>query len=336
MLECGPDWLGSEAAGAVAGGSGGPRAGSGAGTTSAGLSPARAGEHIYGLLATACGYSYPVIDAMTLLDVEELTRYWIDHPPLHLMVAAYLGARQGHRQADAHPGPPAATRRDGRDSDVDYSPRRARAELHRWGCSCGSCSRGARFRRVEASTPDRAVATLARDRSPTAQPRAVVCRRTIIIERLSWPILKPASPLPPKPSDLQSGMQTAASAVEIATEAMKAQFAGLGAAAQQAQSHISAAAAQIGSTIGALQAKAANLCRLGRQRRGPNDRRRSEPWTGCRNFGHPGGRRPIGRQCAKSVAGMARRTAKPTRRRTVLFCRFESPKNWRSGRTSWR
>jgi hypothetical protein len=28
---------------------------------------------------------------MTLLDVEELTRYWIDHPPLHLMVAAYLG-----------------------------------------------------------------------------------------------------------------------------------------------------------------------------------------------------------------------------------------------------
>jgi hypothetical protein len=28
---------------------------------------------------------------MTLLEVEELTRYWIEHPPLHLMVAAYLG-----------------------------------------------------------------------------------------------------------------------------------------------------------------------------------------------------------------------------------------------------
>ncbi len=28
---------------------------------------------------------------MTLFDVEELTRYWINHPPLHLMVAAYLG-----------------------------------------------------------------------------------------------------------------------------------------------------------------------------------------------------------------------------------------------------
>ena len=59
--------------------------------------------------------------------------------------------------------------------------------------------------------------------------------------------------------DLQSGMQRAASSVEAATEAMKAQFAGLGAAAQQAQLHIGAAAGQIGSTLGALQAKAANL-----------------------------------------------------------------------------
>lgn len=59
--------------------------------------------------------------------------------------------------------------------------------------------------------------------------------------------------------ELQSGMQVAANSVEAATEAMKAQFAGLGATAQQAQSHISAAAAQIGSAVGALQAKAANL-----------------------------------------------------------------------------
>jgi hypothetical protein len=27
---------------------------------------------------------------MTIHDVEELTRYWIDHPPLHLLIAAYL------------------------------------------------------------------------------------------------------------------------------------------------------------------------------------------------------------------------------------------------------
>ena len=28
---------------------------------------------------------------MTLLEVEELTRYWDRHPPLHIAVAAYLG-----------------------------------------------------------------------------------------------------------------------------------------------------------------------------------------------------------------------------------------------------
>ena len=59
--------------------------------------------------------------------------------------------------------------------------------------------------------------------------------------------------------DLQSGMQTATNSVELATEAMKAQLAGLGTAAQQAQSYITTAAAQIGSTIVALQAKATNL-----------------------------------------------------------------------------
>lgn len=40
---------------------------------------------------------------MTLLEVEELTRYWIDHPPLHLMVAAYLGfGKEQHKRR----GPP--------------------------------------------------------------------------------------------------------------------------------------------------------------------------------------------------------------------------------------
>ena len=47
--------------------------------------------YIYGLLATACGYSYPVIDEMTLLDFEELAAYWVEHPPVHILVAAYLG-----------------------------------------------------------------------------------------------------------------------------------------------------------------------------------------------------------------------------------------------------
>ncbi len=48
-------------------------------------------REIYGLLATVCGYSYPIIDEMTLFQIEELTSYWAQHPPLHLLVAAYLG-----------------------------------------------------------------------------------------------------------------------------------------------------------------------------------------------------------------------------------------------------
>jgi hypothetical protein len=59
--------------------------------------------------------------------------------------------------------------------------------------------------------------------------------------------------------DLQSGMEAASNSVQVATDAMRAQFAGLGAAAQQAQSQINSAAAQVGSSIGALQSKAAGF-----------------------------------------------------------------------------
>lgn len=34
---------------------------------------------------------------MTLFQVEELTSYWAEHPPLHLLVAAYLGAGKDRR-----------------------------------------------------------------------------------------------------------------------------------------------------------------------------------------------------------------------------------------------
>jgi hypothetical protein len=55
-----------------------------------------------------------VIDAMTLFDVEELTHYWIDHPPLHLMVAAYLGIG---KQRSGHSSPSNAKAPAGRTSD---------------------------------------------------------------------------------------------------------------------------------------------------------------------------------------------------------------------------
>jgi hypothetical protein len=59
--------------------------------------------------------------------------------------------------------------------------------------------------------------------------------------------------------ELQSGMEAAANSVQVATDAMRAQFAGLGAAAQQAQMQISSASAQVGSSIGTLQARASSI-----------------------------------------------------------------------------
>jgi hypothetical protein len=36
---------------------------------------------------------------MTLFQVEELTSYWTHHPPLHLLVAAYLGLANDRRRS---------------------------------------------------------------------------------------------------------------------------------------------------------------------------------------------------------------------------------------------
>jgi hypothetical protein len=54
---------------------------------------------------------------MTLLDVEELTRYWIDHPPLHLMAAAYLGIGKGNSKR-TNSRSTAVSARNGKNADV--------------------------------------------------------------------------------------------------------------------------------------------------------------------------------------------------------------------------
>ena len=41
----------------------------------------------------ACGYTWPQIDAMTLPQFYDLCAYWAEHPPLHELVAGYLGYR---------------------------------------------------------------------------------------------------------------------------------------------------------------------------------------------------------------------------------------------------
>jgi hypothetical protein len=35
---------------------------------------------------------------MTLFDVEELMEYWVDHPPLHLLLARFLGGGRGRQK----------------------------------------------------------------------------------------------------------------------------------------------------------------------------------------------------------------------------------------------
>jgi len=46
---------------------------------------------LYALVATACGYTWPEIDAMTLPAIGDLVAYWKLHPPAHLLLAAAYG-----------------------------------------------------------------------------------------------------------------------------------------------------------------------------------------------------------------------------------------------------
>jgi len=45
---------------------------------------------------------------MTLFDFEELTAYWVEHPPVHILVGAYLGVGKYQRtrihSAGSNPG----------------------------------------------------------------------------------------------------------------------------------------------------------------------------------------------------------------------------------------
>jgi hypothetical protein len=59
---------------------------------------------------------------MTLFDFEELTKYWAKHPPLHILVAAYLGAGEQQRRPTG-PGP------DGSRNAARSSPEEVLAEL---------------------------------------------------------------------------------------------------------------------------------------------------------------------------------------------------------------
>jgi hypothetical protein len=50
---------------------------------------------------------------MTLFDLEELMAYWVEHPPVHILVGAYLGLGKHLRwripSAGSEPGPAASS-----------------------------------------------------------------------------------------------------------------------------------------------------------------------------------------------------------------------------------
>jgi hypothetical protein len=41
---------------------------------------------------------------MTLFDIEELMAYWVEHPPVHILVAAYFGVGKHQRKRAAPAG----------------------------------------------------------------------------------------------------------------------------------------------------------------------------------------------------------------------------------------
>ena len=121
-----------------------------------------------------------VIDAMTLLEVEELTRYWIEHPPLHLMVAAYLGLGKGNAsraRSKIVADDPVATAGSASRMSARSSPNSGRA-LRR-GRACRPRARRARFRRVEAARRADRVRLRARCGSPARRPERSGRRRAL-------------------------------------------------------------------------------------------------------------------------------------------------------------
>lgn len=54
---------------------------------------------MYGHIATATGWTFMQIDKLTLWDVNDLFTYWEDHPPIHVLVGAYLSAGKTARAA---------------------------------------------------------------------------------------------------------------------------------------------------------------------------------------------------------------------------------------------
>jgi hypothetical protein len=69
---------------------------------------------------------------MTLFDFEELAEYWTEHPPVHILVAAYLGLgkhqRRQTQRAPVNSGP--ATRSNLEELLVELGPGFGAGDVH--------------------------------------------------------------------------------------------------------------------------------------------------------------------------------------------------------------
>ncbi|HWX56670.1 MAG TPA: hypothetical protein VN176_18960 [Verrucomicrobiae bacterium] len=63
---------------------------------------------MYGHIATATGWTFAAIDALTLWDVGDLFEYWQECPPTHVLVAAYLLGDKKLTRGKAKGGQPGA------------------------------------------------------------------------------------------------------------------------------------------------------------------------------------------------------------------------------------
>lgn len=61
------------------------------------------------MIITATGWTRATVDEMTMADYHELLAYWADHPPLHILAAAYFGIKPKTRSlAPSGAGPTVA------------------------------------------------------------------------------------------------------------------------------------------------------------------------------------------------------------------------------------
>ena len=54
-----------------------------------------------GLLITGTGWTVPELDATPWPDVMDLIDYWADHPPVHQLLAGFMGVKPKNRKAQS-------------------------------------------------------------------------------------------------------------------------------------------------------------------------------------------------------------------------------------------